>query len=66
MLKLAEGGLSGVDGLSLVVGVLVSAIVGWVALKWLLRLLHGGGLTHFAWYCFVVSGVTILWRLELL
>jgi undecaprenyl-diphosphatase len=66
VLKLAEGGLSGVDGLSLVVGVLVSAIVGWVALKWLLRLLHGGGLTHFAWYCFVVSGVTILWRLELL
>lgn len=66
VLKLAEGGLSGVDGLSLVVGVLVSAIVGWVALKWLLRLLHGGGLTHFAWYCFVLSGVTILWRLELL
>ncbi len=66
ILKLAQGGLSGVDGLSLVVGVLVSAVVGWVALKWLLRLLHGGGLTHFAWYCFVVSGVTILWRLELL
>ena len=66
ILKLAEGGLSGVDGLSLAVGVLVSALVGWIALKWLLRLLHGGGLTHFAWYCFVLSGVTILWRLELL
>ena len=66
VLKLAEGGLSGVNGFSLMVGVLVSAVVGWVALKWLLHLLHGGGLTHFAWYCFVVSGVTILWRLELL
>ena len=66
ILKLAEGGLAGVDGVSLVVGVVVSALVGWVALKWLLRLLHGGGLTHFAWYCFVLSGVTILWRLELL
>ena len=66
VLKLAEGGLSGVDGVSLAVGVLVSALVGWLALKWLLRLLHGGGLTHFAWYCFVLSGVTILWRLEIL
>ncbi len=66
VLKLAQGGLSGVDGVSLAVGVLVSALVGWLALKWLLRLLHGGGLTHFAWYCFVLSGVTILWRLELL
>jgi len=66
VLKLAQGGLAGVDGVSLAVGVLVSALVGWIALKWLLRLLHGGGLTHFAWYCFVLSGVTILWRLELL
>jgi undecaprenyl-diphosphatase len=64
VLKLAQGGLAGVDPLNLALGVVVSAAVGWFALTWLLRLLHGGRLGHFAWYCFVLSGVTIFWRLE--
>jgi len=64
VLKLAQGGLAGVDPVAVALGVVVSAAVGWLALTWLLRLLHGGRLGHFAWYCFVLSGVTILWRLE--
>jgi undecaprenyl-diphosphatase len=59
ILKLAEGGLAGVDPLSLILGITVSALVGWVALVWLLKLLHGGHLSRFAWYCFVLAAVTI-------
>ena len=66
ILKLGQGGLAGVDVVSLALGVLVAALVGWVALRWLLQLLHDGRLAHFAWYCFVLAGVTILWRFQIL
>ena len=59
VLKVGEGGLDGVSVEVLLAGTLTSAVVGVVALKWLLRLLNQGHLHRFAWYCFALGAVAI-------
>jgi undecaprenyl-diphosphatase len=55
--------VSGVPIMPMLVGVLVSFVVGVVALLWLLRWLEGGRLHHFAWYLIPVGCGVIAWQL---
>lgn len=47
----------------LIVGALVSTIVGLVALAWLIRWVRGGRLALFAWYLFPLGAAVIVWQL---
>ena len=63
VLHLRAGGLSA-DGLAhALVGAVVAAVVGTVALLTLLRLLRGGRLHLFAWYCLALGAAAIVWDL---
>ena len=63
VMHLRHGGLSA-DGLvHALVGAAVAAAVGTVALLLLLRLLRGGRLHLFAWYCFALGAAAILWEI---
>jgi undecaprenyl-diphosphatase len=46
----------------LFVGVLVAFVVGLAALRWLERWLIRGRLIWFAWYCWIVGGLALLWQ----
>ena len=47
----------------LAVGAFVSFVVGFFALRWLIRLVSQRKLHWFAWYCLAVGTATILWQL---
>ena len=53
---ISEGGF----GPELVVGLVVAALSGYLAIALLLRALRRGGLNPFAVYCFIVGGLTVL------
>ena len=62
--QLAESTTNDVFGFGpLLVGLLVSFVVGLVSLKWLLRLISTGRWLIFAWYCAAVGSATIVWQL---
>ncbi len=48
---------------ALAVGIVVSFLVGWVALRWLISIVKKNKLHWFAWYCAIVGVVTIVWQL---
>ncbi|MEX2287108.1 MAG: undecaprenyl-diphosphate phosphatase [Planctomycetaceae bacterium] len=48
---------------ALAVGIAVSFVVGWAALRWLIRIVSQNKLHWFAWYCAIVGVVTIVWQL---
>jgi undecaprenyl-diphosphatase len=54
----AKPGLAG-PGL-LCLGGVVSLLVGWLSLRWLLRLVLRGKLHYFAWYCWAMGGIALL------
>jgi len=56
-MDLLEVGISTAEAKVLGVGLVVSFIVGYLSLKWLLKLLRQGKFHYFAWYCF---GIAIL------
>ncbi len=61
VLALRHGAPAG-QGLPIfLIGGLVAAISGTIALRWLLRLLQKGRLHHFAWYCFALSAIAFTW-----
>ena len=43
------------------IGILTSAIVGWISLVWLLSWLRKGKLHHFAYYCAAAGILTLVW-----
>ncbi len=43
----------------LIVGFIVAMVVGYFALKFLIKLLHSGALRHFAYYCFLLAAITL-------
>lgn len=47
----------------LIVGVVVSFVVGIVALTWLLRLMTRGSLRGFAWYCLFLGLAVTVWQI---
>jgi undecaprenyl-diphosphatase len=48
---------------TLLIGGIVSAIVGFLALSWLIRWIQKGRLSLFAWYLIPLSIVVVLWRI---
>jgi len=60
VLKLGELDASiQIDWVRLTVGAVVAAIVGWIALVFLLRLLNRARFHHFAWYCWALGAIAI-------
>lgn len=55
----AEGYVVG----DLVIGAVVSCLVGFVALRWLLAWLRGGRLHLFAWWCIPLGVIVTVWQL---
>jgi undecaprenyl-diphosphatase len=52
-----------VDPLSLTIGFVVAAATGYMALRWLMRILGRGRLYVFAYYCWAMGAVVIGWKL---
>jgi undecaprenyl-diphosphatase len=63
MLDLSEVGLAGVPVTLLAVGLVVSAIVGYITVKFFVRYLAAHSLEVFAYYRFALAAVTVLWLL---
>ena len=62
VLKLGQADTGAVAWDRFLLGGAVAAVVGTAALVLLLRLLRRGQLQHFAWYCFAVAALTLIWR----
>jgi undecaprenyl-diphosphatase len=60
LVSLPEVFAEGEGGLELLVGLLVAAVSGYLAIALLLRALRRVGLLPFAVYCFIVGGLTVL------
>jgi len=54
-IDLATVGITTAQGSVLLVGLVVSFAVGYVSLKWLLKVLKQGKFHYFAWYCFALA-----------
>jgi undecaprenyl-diphosphatase len=63
--KLLSGGTTGLPGEHLVLGTLVSLVVGLFSLWWLIRWLQQGRLHYFAWWCLALGLVVVAWQLTL-
>ena len=61
VIDLSEIGLAGIPVTLLLVGLVVSAIVGYVTVKYFVRYLAGHSLNVFAYYRFALAAVTLLW-----
>lgn len=59
-LSLSESGMGELTAGSLIAGLLVSAIVGYFAIAWLVRALTHGKFWMFGIYCLIVGGVVIV------
>ena len=57
----AEAGLTGSVG-PMIVGTVVSFVVGWITLTWLIRLIVRRGVTVFAIYCLTIAIATLIWQ----
>jgi len=60
-LKLREAGTAGVPVTLFVVGLVVSAVVGYVTIKFLLQYLANHSLTVFGYYRFALSAATVIY-----
>lgn len=54
-IDLIQVGISQGEMISLFLGLIVSFIVGYLSLKWLLSLLRQGRFHYFAWYCYSIA-----------
>lgn len=54
-IDLLRVGISSAEVWILIIGLIVSFVVGIVSLKWLLQLLKRGKFHYFAWYCFTIA-----------
>ena len=61
--ELSKVGMDGVPVTLMAVGLVVSAAVGYVTVKYFLRYLAGHSLAGFAYYRFALAAVTVLWLL---
>ena len=60
-LNLAKVGLAGIPVTIFAVGVVTSAIVGYITVKFFIRYLANHSLEVFAYYRFALAAVTVLW-----
>jgi undecaprenyl-diphosphatase len=56
-----EQGLHGTGAMPFVVGIVTSAVVGYLAVKYLIRFLAKHSLDVFAWYRLVLAGSVVVW-----
>jgi undecaprenyl-diphosphatase len=63
IIDLSEVGLAGVPVTLMAVGLIVSAIVGYLTVKYFLRYLGSHSLAVFAYYRFALAAVTVVWLL---
>lgn len=61
--ELSKVGMAGVPVTLMLVGLVVSAVVGYVTVKYFLRYLAGHSLAGFAYYRFALAAVTFAWLL---
>jgi undecaprenyl-diphosphatase len=61
MLDLSEVGAAGIPITLLAVGLVVSAIVGYITVKFFVRYLASHSLEAFAYYRFALAAITVLW-----
>lgn len=61
--ELSKVGMAGVPVTLMLVGLVVSAVVGYVTVKYFLRYLAGHSLAGFAYYRFALAAVTLVWLL---
>ena len=59
LIKLFKDGLSGAYLLPILVGTVISGIVGWFSIKWLLKYVQGHSLYLFSIYCVVMAVVSL-------
>jgi len=62
-LDLSEVGMAGLPVTLLAVGLVVSAIVGYITVRFLMRYVAAHSLEVFAYYRFALAAVTVLWLL---
>jgi len=62
-LELSDVGLAGLPVTLMLVGLVVSAVVGYVTVKYFVRYLAGHSLAVFAYYRFALAAVTLVWLL---
>jgi undecaprenyl-diphosphatase len=60
-IDLSAVGVAGLPVTIMAVGLVVSAIVGYVTVKYFVRYLAGHSLNVFAYYRFALAAVTLLW-----
>ena len=60
-LELAHMGVSAANARLMIVGVIVSALVGYITIKYFLRFLAGNRLDVFAYYRWALAAVTFVW-----
>ena len=63
-LEVAEAGLQAIPWTLFAVGLVVSAVVGYLTVKYFIRFLAGHTLTGFAIYRFALAAVTVVWLLS--
>lgn len=63
LLKLFKDGLSGAYLLPITIGVIVSGVVGWFSIKWLLKYVQGHSLYLFSIYCVIMAIVSYLFHI---
>lgn len=64
ILDFSEVGLAGMPVTLMAVGLVVSAIVGYITIKFFVRYLASHSLEVFAYYRFIVAAVTVVWLLS--
>jgi undecaprenyl-diphosphatase len=62
-LDLSEVGMAGLPVTLLAVGLVVSAIVGYITVRFLMRYVAAHSLEVFAYYRFALAAITVVWLL---
>lgn len=62
-LDLAEKGIGDINILSLIIGFVAAFVAGFIACKWMIRLVQNSKLKFFAVYCFVIGIATIIYTM---
>jgi undecaprenyl-diphosphatase len=63
-LKVLRAGISGHDAMLFAIGMLTSALVGYLTIRFFLRYLAAHSLNIFAWYRLALAAVTVVWLLR--
>ncbi len=50
-------------GFELIIGFTAAFVTGWIACKWMIKLVQKSQLKYFAWYCFAVGALVITYNL---